>query len=288
MFSRYRLLLLFCTITLLSIIGYYYYFFCIFTSDMNRENYRRECMRLYKKLRYPNASLIFRPPLMMPPADMLNDFEQNGDMPITKSWYMDPSHSANSDNNNNINKQIPELFQVNARISQPLGGYNEKILNEKLFNNYITGKSVAVIGTKIPWIEAIASVLGASKITILNGFEWIHVYDFLDRVLETKELENFDVIMSFSAIEHTGLGRYGDALSPYGDVDAVKQVHCMLKPGGLFLLGLPTSHDGSSYIEFNARRIYGKKRMDLLFKDWSLLEIVKSKDNMHRLYILRK
>ena len=54
-------------------------------------------------------------------------------------------------------------------------------------------------------------------------------------------MENFDVAMSFLSIEHTGLGRYGDALSPYGDVDADKQVHCMLKPGVLFFLALPTS-----------------------------------------------
>ena len=114
------------------------------------------------------------------------------------------------------------------------------------------------------------------------------MYDFFDNALETKEIENFDAAISFSSIEHAGLGRYGDALSPYGDFDAVKQVHCMLKPGGLFLLGLPTSHDGSSYIEFNAHRIYGKKRLDLLLKDWTLLEVVRSTDAAQAIYVLIK
>ena len=46
-------------------------------------NYRRECLQLFKKLRYPNQSLIRRPPPKMPPADLMKRFTQDGDMPIT-------------------------------------------------------------------------------------------------------------------------------------------------------------------------------------------------------------
>lgn len=95
-----------------------------------------------------------------------------------------------------------------------------------------------------------------------DRLEWLHVNDYLDDLIANrKQIEQFDNSASFSSIEHSGLGRYGEPLSADGDIDAVKQVHCMLKPNGLFFLGLPTSPDDSSYIEFNAYRVYGSKRL---------------------------
>jgi len=85
------------------------------------------------------------------------------------------------------------------------------------------------------------------------------------------------------------LGRYGDQLEPYGDYEAVQQVHCMLKPGGILFLGLPVSNDGSSYIEFNAHRIYGFKRLNLLFNGWKLLERIKSSGTLNQeIFVLEK
>ena len=47
-------------------------------------------------------------------------------------------------------------------------------------------------------------------------------------------MDMFDFAVSFSSIEHCGLGRYGDPLNPFGDFEAVAQVWCMCKPGALF------------------------------------------------------
>lgn len=33
---------------------------------------------------------------------------------------------------------------------------------------------------------------------------------------------SFDAIVSFSGLEHDGLGRYGDPLNPYGDLSAMR------------------------------------------------------------------
>lgn len=268
------------------------------------EAYTDECLRLYKKLRHPNQSLIFQPPLRQPPAEMLNDFEQNGYMPIMRYIYCNDVY-ADSGLVDEKSKQIPVItkqqvdeYRTRSRKNETMS-YGDLMLNTKAleYKDYIRDKSVVVIGTQSPWVEAIASEAGASRVTTVDytrkryeedGFEWVHVYDFFDRALETKELENFDIAMSYSSIEHTGLGRYGDALDPYGDVHAVRQVHCMLKPGGLFFLGLPSSHDGFSFIEFNANRVYGLQRLDLLFKDWTLLESVQSNDYFHTIHILRK
>jgi hypothetical protein len=76
-------------------------------------------------------------------------------------------------------------------------------------------------------------------------------------------------------------------LDPDGDIKAVKQVHCMIKPGGLFFLGLPTSKDNSSYIEFNAHRVYGHKRLAKLFVGWDLLDET-PRTQVHTLFVLVK
>jgi hypothetical protein len=34
------------------------------------------------------------------------------------------------------------------------------------------------------------------------------------------KLEKFDAVVSFSSIEHSGLGRYGDGLNPWADLVA--------------------------------------------------------------------
>ena len=39
----------------------------------------------------------------------------------------------------------------------------------------------------------------------------------------SREKLNFDAVVSFSSIEHSGLGRYGDALNPWGDLITAAQ-----------------------------------------------------------------
>ena len=42
----------------------------------------------------------------------------------------------------------------------------------------------------------------------------------------------FDFAASFSSIEHSGLGRYGDPIDPIGDLREMLKIKCMLKKGG--------------------------------------------------------
>jgi hypothetical protein len=268
-----------------------------------QSKYNENCIKLYKKMRYPDKSLIVRPPLKQPPHEMLNDFIQNGLMPITKYWYFDNAYTdSNSENTNgemkNVYKQLVDtLKQVRANAGLP--NYGDKNLNKlmHLYASEIAQKSLAVIGTEYPWVEAIAYDIGASSITTLDytrktygveNLHWYHVNDYLEDAMESQKLEHFGTIASFSSIEHSGLGRYGDPLSPYGDVDAVRQVHCMLRPGGLFFLALPVSDDNSSYIEFNAHRVYGTARLKLLFNGWQLLHREKETSGFHGIFVLRK
>lgn len=98
----------------------------------------------------------------------------------------------------------------------------------------VKGKDVLVVGSQKPWAEAIALAHGAKSIVtvdfnppmVVNFPQMIscHVSDL------GKRGELFDVIVSYSSLEHDGLGRYGDPIHPNGDLMRMKKVQ-------LFLLG---------------------------------------------------
>jgi SAM-dependent methyltransferase len=67
--------------------------------------------------------------------------------------------------------------------------------------------------------------------------------------------ESFDGIVSLCAIEHFGLGRYGDEIDLDADRKAIGEMRRLLKPGGSLILS--TTITGSApAIAFNAHRIY--------------------------------
>ena len=75
--------------------------------------------------------------------------------------------------------------------------------------------------------------LGATNVTTLeyndinNSVENVKIIKPSDvkRIWNEKpgqrnEEFNFDVVVTFSSIEHSGMGRYGDPLNPWGDLIA--------------------------------------------------------------------
>lgn len=65
-----------------------------------------------------------------------------------------------------------------------------------------------------------------------------------------------DSVSSLHAIEHFGLGRYGDPVNYLGHVHAVEAIAKMLVPGGRFYFSVPM---GPQRIEFNAHRVFTLK-----------------------------
>ena len=62
-----------------------------------------------------------------------------------------------------------------------------------------------------------------------------------------------DSVSCLHALEHFGLGRYGDAIDPEGHLKGLAGLHAMLRPGGLLYLSVPI---GPQRIEFNAHRVF--------------------------------
>lgn len=74
-------------------------------------------------------------------------------------------------------------------------------------------------------------------------------------------LELFDAVVSFSSLEHSGLGRYGDALNLWGDILEVVRTWRVTRDGGALVVGVPYGNDE---VKFNAGRWYGPKRWPYL------------------------
>ena len=61
-----------------------------------------------------------------------------------------------------------------------------------------------------------------------------------------------DSLSCLHALEHFGLGRYGDAIDPEGHVTGMKNMLALLESGGTFYLSAPI---GLERVEFNANRV---------------------------------
>ena len=142
------------------------------------------------------------------------------------------------------------------------------------FEKYdISNKNVAVIGSETPWIEAVLLNLGNNVTTVDYNVPKTK-YDKLTVIDITKfqaSEQEYDCVVTFSSIEHSGLGRYGDTLDPDGDLKAMLEIHKSLKPSGICIWGAPVRLDA---VVWNAHRVYGHIRLPILFKGFHEEEFI--------------
>ena len=88
------------------------------------------------------------------------------------------------------------------------------------------------------------------------------------------ESNSIDSLSSLHAIEHFGLGRYGDHLDPSGYSKVLKAMQRVLKPGGCLYIGVPI---GKERVEFNSQRVFDpstivEKLDELTLKSFSVVD----------------
>ena len=135
-----------------------------------------------------------------------------------------------------------------------------------------------VLGSELPWVECFALAAGVSAVwtfeysTIKSTHPQLFAKPTKTMAAEhlSGALPLVDWVVCYSSVEHSGLGRYGDALNPDADREALAQAWCFLKPGGHLLLGLPMSCKADGYVEFNAHRVYGYKRLAFVAEGFEL------------------
>jgi SAM-dependent methyltransferase len=72
-----------------------------------------------------------------------------------------------------------------------------------------------------------------------------------------------DSLSCLHAIEHFGLGRYGDPIDFEGHIKGLHSLHSILKTGGTLYLSCPI---GPQRIEFNAHRVFNVQYLIALFE----------------------
>lgn len=75
--------------------------------------------------------------------------------------------------------------------------------------------------------------------------------------------EYCDSVSSLSAIEHFGLGRYGDPVDFNAYVIGIENLHGLLKTGGKLYFSVPI---GPQRVEFNAHRVFSMAYLVCLFE----------------------
>jgi len=81
-------------------------------------------------------------------------------------------------------------------------------------------------------------------------------------ILSTSKWSGYcDSLSCLHAIEHFGLGRYGDPLNPEGYRVGLKNMIRLLSPGGIFYLSTPI---GRERVEFNANWVFDPRKIILI------------------------
>lgn len=131
-------------------------------------------------------------------------------------------------------------------------------------------------GSISPWVEAVALHLQTGEVTTVDYSEpyCINCHPRLrtihmDKLMQKTSRAGFDYIVSYSSIEHDGLGRYGDPLDPYGDEHAMNEFWTLLREGGILLLAVPLWEEDRLFSLL--ARVYGPVRLPWLIKGWEYL-----------------
>jgi hypothetical protein len=76
--------------------------------------------------------------------------------------------------------------------------------------------------------------------------------------LDPSLIETCDSLSCLHALEHFGLGRYGDPIDPQGHLKGFNNLQKMLKPGGILYISFPVGDEG---VHFNAHRVFDTKEI---------------------------
>lgn len=82
--------------------------------------------------------------------------------------------------------------------------------------------------------------------------------------LDDRQVDYCDSLSCLHALEHFGLGRYGDPVNYDGHIAGLNNLRKMLKRGGKFYLSVPI---GPQRIEFNAHRVFSVSYLLQCFAD---------------------
>lgn len=163
------------------------------------------------------------------PEKVRDDYTLGGQIRVLEG-YLKPR--APEERASAFNKSYIESLVKRAKSGLNICHYKCSYMFQRAFHEFpISGKSVVVLGSMLPWAEAHCLAAGARSVTTVDynnpnfhhpGLRYLTPWE----LSESQEL--FDVAISYSSFEHDGLGRYGDPLHPTADLLRMKQVSLLV------------------------------------------------------------
>jgi SAM-dependent methyltransferase len=141
----------------------------------------------------------------------------------------------------------------------------KKIFEMKPSHHYDIGSSVKTVGIISQFVPTTMVDIRPLEIELPDLF--FIKGDILNLPFEDSSIES---LSSLCVVEHIGLGRYGDALNPFGSEEAIQELKRVLKPGGFLLFSVPVDKENKIY--FNAHRTFTREYILSLFSDMMLME----------------
>lgn len=164
-----------------------------------------------------------------------------------------------------FNPSLADRFEKAGTISQHYF-YQDLIVANRIFLN---NPSLHVdVGSRIDgFVAHLASFRKVEVFDIRDLTKPVPNVKFVKADLMNSNFEFTDYCDSVSclhAIEHFGLGRYGDPLDYYGHIKGLDNIYKLLKKNGTFYFSSPI---GPQRIEFDAHRVFSVKYLLDIFKD---------------------
>ena len=207
--------------------------------------------------------------------ELKTHFTLEGRIPM-KGWFLQENSPNKVGNTWSRHLILNGIFQACRRGDlDGIRSYGARSIFDfyKILDKYpVAYKDVLVIGSLRPWIEVCCLAFGAKSVTTVDYNPPVSEYPEITTVgVEQFEKEDrkYDVLISYSSLEHDGLGRYGDPIDPDGDLKRMQSYLDIIKPDGQFFLGVPGGKDA---LVWNAHRIYGEIRFPMLVKGWKVTD----------------
>jgi SAM-dependent methyltransferase len=132
----------------------------------------------------------------------------------------------------------------------------------------------------------IAHCLVFTKVTLLDIRPLNHKVDNLNFIqtncmkMDDIETGTIHSLSCLHAIEHFGLGRYGDPINPLGHIIAINEIKRVTAPEGNLIISVPI---GIERLNFDAHRVFNPEKFINLFSGFELIEFSAIDD--HDLFI---
>jgi hypothetical protein len=254
-----------------------------------------QCPSLFSAPIFDSPAVRWPPPPLIP-AVLYDDYTLEGAADVESMVFLN-RYSGTTAYHSVWTREAIEKMREEAFNHRLAGGYKvwetENIRAGLDSIDTVKGGHILVIGSEVPWLEALLLAAGAALVTTLEygAIESQHPQVRTLLPHEFKADMAFDGVVSFSSLEHAGLGRYGDLLNPWGDIIAVAKAWCVTKPGGFLLLGLMGNgvDRQKDTVTWNAARKYGPRRWAELAVNWDQVGEVQSDREGHQLiYTFKK